>query len=167
MSASGDALTLVLIGYGALLGAGLAVCYGALTFVRIVLTPIGGKSVARDVLIFVFDIIFSVFAALCVVLLFFGANNGSVRLIGLASVGAGFSLYHFTVGRAVTAYLTRFVSAVRRGLAFVYRRTFGALFRLAARLAARPVRSLKRRAAARAQAKKARARARRGGQYKV
>lgn len=167
MSASSDALTLVLMAYGALLGVGLAVCYGALAFVRIVLTPIGGKSLARDAVIFVFDILFSVFAALCVVLLFFGANNGSVRLIGLFSVGVGFSLYHFTLGRAVIAYLTRFVSAVRRVLALLYRRTLGALFRMTVRLISRPIRGVKARAAARVQAKKRAQRARRGAGYKV
>lgn len=124
-----DTELLFLLGYSVVLGVALAVCYGLFAFVRILASPARphgavGRAVC-DLIAFVTDVGYALFAGVCVVLLFFGVNGGRVRLIGLLGCGAGFSVWHFSAGRWLIDRLTRYVSGVRRVLRAVYRHTLG------------------------------------------
>ncbi len=129
-----DTELLYLTGYSVLLGGALAVCFGVFSFVRALLSPISPMSAKgralSDIAAFITDVLFSLFAGVCVVLMFFGLNDGRVRLVGIAGCAVGFSIYHFTLGRFIIDRFTRGVCAVRRWIRFIYSHTVGAVIKL-------------------------------------
>ena len=133
-----DSELLYLSGYSVLLGAVLAVCYGLFSFVRVLVSPLEPHTVKgralSDLAAFITDVLYSLFAGVCVALMFFGLNSGRVRLIGLAGCAVGFSMYHFTLGRWSIRTFTRCVGAVRRGIRFAYSHTVGFIIKLLANL---------------------------------
>ncbi len=166
-----DSRILALTGYSLVLGALLGVCWGLLSFVRILLTPIEARSIkgraVQDIVTFFCDISFALFAAICTVFLFFGANGGRIRLLGLVGCAVGFCAFHYTVGLRLIRFFSRFVGGIRRGIRWVWRHTFGAVWDLSKRLCRRPVNALRRKREQRVRRKAERARQRRGGQYRV
>jgi hypothetical protein len=115
-----------LFGYAFLLGAILAFCYDLLRLTRIFfgvhycrrgakrlheirlpfIKPYGRRTERRALGIVVFfeDLLFCVFAAVAMILLFYQANNGNFRFPTLLAAGAGFLLYRGTVGRLVMLF---------------------------------------------------------------
>jgi len=82
-----------------------------------------------DGIYFITDVLYSLFAGICVSLMFFGLNHGRVRLFGLLGCGIGFCLCHFTFGRWLIRLFSRCVAAVRRGIRVVYDHSAGVLLR--------------------------------------
>lgn len=113
-----DSRILALGGYSLVLGVALGVCYFLISFVRLMLTPTKTEGVKSrfyiDLVTFIFDIIFSLFSAVSVSLLFFGANDGNIRLLGLVGCGAGFALWHYLAGRRILRAAGRAVAFARR-----------------------------------------------------
>ena len=119
---------LLLLIFSLLLGCALGVTYIAVSFVRILLVPDSESKSAqtvRCVLTFFLDIAFCTFAGVCVVLLFFTACDGRVRLLGLVGCISGFLLEHLLLGRRTVRLLSRIVGGARRVIAFFWRHTFG------------------------------------------
>ena len=59
---------------------------------------------ALGIVVFFEDLLFCVFAAVAMILLFYQANNGNFRFPTLLAAGAGFLLYRGTVGRLVMLF---------------------------------------------------------------
>lgn len=59
------------------------------------------ESRALGIVIFFEDLLFCVFSGICLILLFYAANNGNFRFLALLIVGIGFLLYRGTAGRLV------------------------------------------------------------------
>lgn len=116
-----DSRVIALTGYSLVLGVALGICWGVWSFIRIVLTPSHKTDVKSrvlcDMITFIFDVVFALFASVCAVFLFFGANNGRIRLLGLAGCAAGFAVYHVLLGKRLLKTGERFIFAVRRGAA--------------------------------------------------
>ena len=127
-----DIEILLLLGYSVLLGAALALCYVAFSFVRLLISPIAPDSAKGralcDTVYFIVDVVYSLFAGICTSLMFFALNHGKVRLAGLLGSGIGFCICHFTLGRWLIKQFSRCVSAVRKGIKFIYGHTLGRLF---------------------------------------
>ncbi len=128
-----DSQIVVLSVYSLCLGVFLGICYFVFTFVRLVLTPSFAAGVRRqfysDVVIFVFDIAYALFSSCCVALLFFGANNGRIRLLGLGGCALGFALWHFIAGRGLIRAARKLVYLVRRILKKIFMHTAVPVFR--------------------------------------
>lgn len=124
-----DTELLYLCGYSVVLGLFLGICYGVFAFVRIVVSPLSPQSAVgralSDLAAFVSDVSFSLFAGVCVALLFFGANSGRVRLFGIVGCGVGFSIYHFSIGRWIISRVAKYTAGVRRMIGWIYRYTIG------------------------------------------
>lgn len=163
-----DHKILILGAYSLVLGVLLGVCWGVLSFVRIIVTPRNPTTVRaramHDLITFFFDIFYALFAAVCTVFLFFGANNGRIRLLGIAGCAVGFSLYHYTVGKRLIEYFSRFVGAVRRALRFVWHHTVGVPVQFVCAFAGKRISDVR---ARRAQRRAARARAGRKRDFTV
>ncbi|MCI8589805.1 MAG: hypothetical protein HFE77_03740 [Clostridiales bacterium] len=127
-----DRRVLLLTAYSLVLGVFLGLCWGVLSFIRIVLTPSAKTDVKSrimcDMITFFFDVFFALFSSVAAVFLFFGANNGRIRLLGLVGCGVGFVVYHTLIGKRLLKAAERFVHIVRRGLIFIYRKTLGRVF---------------------------------------
>lgn len=145
-----DSRVIALTGYSLVLGVALGICWGVWSFIRIVLTPSHKTDVKSrvlcDMITFIFDVVFALFASVCAVFLFFGANNGRIRLLGLAGCAAGFAVYHVLLGKRLLKTGERFIFAVRRALRFIYRKTLQRVFRMFGHMFTAPVRVIKRRA---------------------
>ncbi len=63
-----------------------------------------GESRALGTVVFFEDLLFCIFAGICLILLFYQANNGKFRFPALLSAGAGFLLYRQTLGRCVMLF---------------------------------------------------------------
>ncbi|MCI8331398.1 MAG: hypothetical protein HFE78_01025 [Clostridiales bacterium] len=144
-----DHKVLILIAYSLVLGVFLGFCWGALSFVRIVLTPSHKSDIKSrivcDLITFFFDVFFALFSSVAAVFLFFGANNGRIRLLGLVGCGVGFIVYHTLIGKRLLTIAERFVLTVRRGLVFIYRKTLGRMFAMFKNMFTAPFRFVKRR----------------------
>ena len=143
-----DQKVLILIAYSLVLGVFLGLCWGVLSFVRIVLTPSSKTDVKSrivcDLITFFFDVFFALFSSVAAVFLFFGANNGRIRLLGLVGCGVGFIVYHALIGKRLLKIAERFVLTVRRGLIFIYRKTLGRVFTMFKNMIMAPWHFLKR-----------------------
>lgn len=128
-----DSQVALLSVYSLCLGVFLGICYFAFTFVRLVLTPTFAKGARRqlysDAVIFVFDIAYALFSSCCVALLFFGANNGRIRLLGLCGCALGFALWHLIAGRRLIRATKKLVYLVRRALKKIFMHTVVPVFR--------------------------------------
>lgn len=62
------------------------------------------ESRALGFVVFLQDLLFCLFAAVAVILLFYEANRGKIRLPALLCVGVGFLLYRGTLGRLVMLF---------------------------------------------------------------
>ena len=123
-----DKRVIILTAYSLLLGIALGCVWVLFSFVRIVLSPSGTGRVDRTLralAAFFTDYLYSIFSAICVVLLFFSANSCRVRLLGLCGCFFGTALFHVLLGRRILLLLARTVGAVRAFLGFLYRRTLG------------------------------------------
>ena len=79
------------------------------------------ESCALGIVIFFEDLLFCIFSGVCLVLLFYAANNGNFRFFALLIVGIGFLLYRGTLGRLVTWFsetIAFVIETVFRYLAF-------------------------------------------------
>ena len=113
-----DSRILALVGYSLILGVALGVCFLLISLIRLMLTPTRTEGVKSrfyvDLVTFIFDILFALFSAVSVSLLFFGANDGDVRLLGLVGCTAGFVLWHCLAGRRIICAAGRAVALGRR-----------------------------------------------------
>ncbi|MBR2927307.1 MAG: spore cortex biosynthesis protein YabQ [Clostridia bacterium] len=125
MNTSQSALALLFL-YAFLLGAGLGAFYDVLRITRVFfgvqysprlaqrlqrirLPLLPKRSLRRErrflgVVVFFQDLAYCIFAGICLVLLFYGANHGKIRPSVLLCVGVGFLLYRATLGRLVMLF---------------------------------------------------------------
>ena len=109
--------------YALLLGIGLGILYDLLRITRVFLGAHYSRRAARrlqelhlpllrprlkrresralGIVVFLEDLLFCLFAAVAMILLFYEANRGKIRFPALICVGAGFLLYRSTLGRLV------------------------------------------------------------------
>lgn len=120
---------LLLMGYSVILGVALALCYIGFSFLRLLVSPVDPQSATgralSDIVYFASDVLYALFAGVCVSLMFFGLNHGRVRLVGLLGCGVGFCICHFTVGRWVIKLLLRWVCTLRKALLAIYSHSVG------------------------------------------
>ena len=134
MKASGETLALLLL-YSLLVGAFLGVLWDTFRILRIMAygkspqiknlfipLPSSEKEVKKalsvahtqkffstaGILIFISDILFSITAAISLILLVFHINNGDVRAVALVGAAVGFTAYYFTVGK-VTVFFSEHI----------------------------------------------------------
>lgn len=129
---------LLLTGYSVMLGVALALCYAVFSFMRMLISPSDPKSAKGralcDVVFFMADVLYALFAGVCVSLMFFGLNHGRVRLVGLFGCAIGFCLCHFTLGRWLTNSFSRCVCTLRKIILIIYRHSVGAVLSLIKRV---------------------------------
>ncbi len=63
-----------------------------------------GESRALGTVVFVEDLLFCLAVGVAMILLFYGTNNGRIRMLAFVAAGAGFLLYRATVGRLVMLF---------------------------------------------------------------
>ena len=63
-----------------------------------------GESRALGTVVFVEDLLFCLVAGIAMILLFYGANGGRIRMLAFVSAGAGFFLYRATLGRLMMVF---------------------------------------------------------------
>ena len=63
-----------------------------------------GESRALGTVVFVEDLVFCLVVGIAMILLFYGANNGRIRMLAFVSAGAGFLLYRATLGRLMMLF---------------------------------------------------------------
>ena len=112
--------------YALLLGIGLGLVYDALRITRVLLGAHYSRRAARrlqeislpllcarkkktesralGIVVFLEDLLFCLFAAIAMILLFYEANHGKIRFPALLCVGVGFLLYRSTLGRPVMLF---------------------------------------------------------------
>ena len=112
--------------YALLLGIGLGLVYDLLRITRVFLGAHYSRRAARrlqeislpllrarkkktesralGLVIFLEDLLFCLFAAVAIILLFYEANRGKIRFPALLCVGVGFLLYRSTLGRLVMLF---------------------------------------------------------------
>lgn len=113
--------------YGALVGFGLGVVYDVLRILRILC----GDSIVREregqgsrkkrpwplsFLLFLEDVIFSLIAALALILLCYYTNDGQLRAPAVVGMAGGFLVYLQTVGRPVVRLAEGLAALLRRFL---------------------------------------------------
>lgn len=84
--------------------------------------------------VFISDLGFCVFSAICVILLLFQLSDGEIR--GFAFVGAaiGFTLYYITVGRLTVIFSDAIIRAIKRLIVLILSVTLLPITRLARRI---------------------------------
>ena len=70
------------------------------------------------ILIFISDILFSLSAAISLILLIFHINNGEVRAVALIGAAFGFTAYYFTVGKLTVFFSERIIRLIKKLLRF-------------------------------------------------
>ena len=106
------------------------------------------ESRALGVVIFLEDLLFCLMAAVSLILLFYGGNNGKFRVFALFCTAGGFLLYRVTLGRAVMLFseviafaLETFARYAVFFLLFPLRWSGGLVCRLAKRMTKRILRA--------------------------
>jgi len=74
--------------------------------------------------IFISDLLFSITAALTVILLLFHINGGEIRGFALFGALIGFIIYYFTVGRLTVFFSDLIIKATKRLIFFIFSVTF-------------------------------------------
>ena len=113
-----DSRIIALSLYALVLGVALGICFLVFSLARMIVTPSKAAGVRSrlyyDLVTFIFDIAYALFSSCCVALLFFGANNGRIRLLGLVFCAVGFALWHMLVGRRLIRAAGKLVLCCRR-----------------------------------------------------
>ena len=118
---------LMLFMYAAILGAALGCVYDVFRILRIAFPcPERGshlRVLRRGMLTVIFfeDILFALFASVCVNLFLFNLNDGQVRWYAILGTGLGFLLWYFTAGKFVMLCATAIIRFVRRVFWFLFR----------------------------------------------
>lgn len=98
--------------YAAALGALLCAVYDIFRIIRV---AFGAKQLA----VFIEDIVFSLIALVLTFVFVISFNNGEVRFFVLIGELLGFAIYYFTVGRIVMSLSKAIVRLIKRVLTFV------------------------------------------------
>lgn len=88
------------------------------------------SSVLSFICVFISDIAFCIFSALCVILLIFRLNNGNFRGFALLGAIVGFTVYYFTVGKLTVIFSDMIIRAVKRVIRFILSLTVLPIVRL-------------------------------------
>lgn len=139
MSTAFDGAVLLLHSFA--LGALLGLLYDLFRIRRIAAAPTGsfgarraprpltewdGKAQERrsagTLLLFIEDLCFALFAAVCFLLLFYSLNGGVVRWFAFVAAGTSFSLYRLTVGRLLMRLSDRIICGIRFVLKWMWSR---------------------------------------------
>ena len=93
---------LLSLGLGFILG----LCYDLVRVVRVSLS--GGKRAVA-----VFDILYCLFAGLCIFLFCLGVNEGELRFYLVGGTALGFGIYYFSLGAVIYPFLQRKILSLR------------------------------------------------------
>ena len=99
--------------YSVALGALLCAVYDVFRIIRI---AFGAKQIA----VFVEDMVFSLIALILTFVFVITFNNGEVRFFVLIGELLGFIVYYFTVGRAVMLLSKAIINLVKKIFSFIY-----------------------------------------------
>lgn len=87
-------------------------------------------SVIANVGVFLSDLGFCVFSAICVILMLFHISDGVVRGFAFAGAFIGFAIYYFTVGRLTVIFSDAIIRILKRLLRFVLSLTLFPILKL-------------------------------------
>lgn len=86
------------------------------------------------VTIFLSDLLFSITAAISVILLLFHLNGGEVRGFALFGAGIGFTVYYLTVGKLTVIFSDMIIKGIKKLILLFFSVTVVPLFRLLRKL---------------------------------
>ena len=81
--------------------------------------------------VFLSDLGFCIFSAICVILMLFHASDGVIRGFAFAGAFIGFVIYYFTVGKLTVIFSDAIIKIIKKLLRFVLSLTLLPLIRLA------------------------------------
>lgn len=84
--------------------------------------------------VFLSDLAFCIFAAICMILLIFRSNNGEFRGFALWGAFIGFAVYYFTVGKLTVIFSEAIIKVIKKAIAIVFSLTLKPILKLALRL---------------------------------
>jgi len=109
--------------YSVIIGMALGVIYDVFRIQRITMRV----SIIKDIIIFIEDILFSVTAAVIIIIMIFHVNHGRIRWFALFGSGLGIVLYYNTIGRIVMlcsekiiAFIQYCIRAVKRFIKIIF-----------------------------------------------
>lgn len=110
----------IFLGYSVVIGAAIGLVYEVFRILRGIFKLALGKKkkLVFNIVTFILDILFFVFAAIISAIFIFYANNGRLRAIALAGSLVGFAAYYNSLGRAVSrlcALGIKFIHSVTKG----------------------------------------------------
>ena len=113
--------------WSVILGAFLCAVYDVFRLLRLVRRQ-------NAFVVFLCDLIFCVFSAVCLLVLFFNLSYGRVRFYALALAIAGFLVWRFTVSRLVMTLLMKLIKRIKKLLISIKMRVSVRLKRLSRRI---------------------------------
>ena len=100
-------------------------------------------SVIAHIGVFLSDLGFCIFSAICVILMLFHASDGVIRGFAFAGAFTGFAIYYFTVGRITVIFSDAIIKIIKRILHFLLSLTVFPMIRLAKAIAKKALSILK------------------------
>lgn len=113
--------------WSVILGAFLCAVYDIFRLLRLVRRQ-------NAVLLFVSDLIFCIFSAVCLLILFFNLSYGRIRMYALLLCAVGFFVWRFTVSRITMKLLQRLIVMIKKLLNLIIMRVSVKQKRLARRI---------------------------------
>ncbi len=87
--------------------------------------------------VFISDLGFCVFSAICVILLLFQLSEGEIRGFAFAGAAIGFTVYYFTIGRLTVIFSDAIIRAIKKLINLILSVTFLPILRLIRRINAK------------------------------